>query len=98
MSAAVPITAQNTEPAQSVALEVWSIVDPDGIDIGIWPSQRRSVSQNSGRPSGITCKLSTTIATSLASVSFMRDENTTVVPAVVPMTRFRPPLPRIRPA
>jgi len=65
MSAAVPITAQNTEVAQSVALEVWSIVGPDGIDIGIWPSQRRSVSQKSGRPSGITCKLSATIATNL---------------------------------
>ena len=67
MSAAVPIAAQNTEVAQSVALEVWSIVGPDGIDIGICSSQRRSVSQKSGRPSGITCKLSTTIATTLST-------------------------------
>jgi len=41
------------------------MLDPDVIGMGIWPSQRRSVSQNSGRPSGIRCKLSTTIATNL---------------------------------
>src|SRR5207247_428730 len=64
-SAAVPITAQNTEVAQSGALEVWSIVGTDGIDIGIWPSQRRSVSQKNGRPRGMTCKLSTMIARNL---------------------------------
>ena len=65
MSAAVPIMAQKTELAQSGALEVWSTVGPDGIDIGIWPSQCRSVSQKNGRPRGVTCKLSTMIATNL---------------------------------
>ena len=43
------------------------MVGPDGIDIGIWPSQRRSVSQKNGRPRGMTCKLSTTIATDLSA-------------------------------
>ena len=43
------------------------MLDADVIGMGIWPSQRRSVSQNSSRPSGSTCKLSTTIATSLST-------------------------------
>jgi hypothetical protein len=41
------------------------MLGPDDMGIGIWPSQCRSVSQNSGRPSGTTCRLSTTIATNL---------------------------------
>src|SRR5204863_9921386 len=87
MSAAVPITAQNTEVAQSVALEVLSTVGPDGIDMGIWPSQRRPVLQKNGRPRGVTCKLSTMTATILTNVSFMRvREYTTVVPTLVPTT------------
>ncbi len=43
------------------------MLGPDDIGIGIWSSQRRSVSQKNGRPRGMTCKLSTTIATSLST-------------------------------